>query len=105
MTQSKVTRRVEILNEQGLHVRPAELFARLAAKYDSKIEVVIDNLRADGKSILDILTLAASKGQILVIEAVGQDAGDAVDALAELVKRRFTTEDASIVDDTTVSEN
>ncbi len=105
MSQSKVTRRVEIRNDQGLHLRPAEFFARLAAKYDATIEVVKDDHRVDAKSILDILTLAASQGQTLVLEAVGHDAGEAVNALADLVERQFAVDDPTGVDDTTVSEN
>lgn len=99
MEQSKVTRRVVIGNSQGLHARPAELFARLASEFDARIEVVKDKHRVDAKSILHILTLAASQGQELIVEATGKDAEEAVEALVDLVDRQFT------VDDTTVSEN
>ena len=51
------SRSVTVENEQGLHMRPAYLFAETAARFQSQIEVVKDNQRIDGKSVLSILTL------------------------------------------------
>ena len=73
----------------GLHARPAELFVSLAIRFDAEIEVVKDDQRADAKSMLHVLTLAAVQGTELRIEAVGSDAVAAVDALAELVVSDF----------------
>ena len=55
-------RTVIVTNPQGLHARPADLFVKLASQFESKIEVIKDGERVDGKSILDILTLAAVAG-------------------------------------------
>jgi phosphotransferase system HPr (HPr) family protein len=86
---------VTINNPQGLHMRPAYLFAETASQFDSKIEVAKDSIRIDGKSVLSILTLGAAQGTEVSIEATGEDAQSAVDALAELVLSGFATrEDA-----------
>ncbi len=92
MSESKLSRRVAIRNSQGLHARPAEMFARLASQFDAAIEVVKEGQRVDAKSILHILTLGAEQGQELLIEATGPDAQDALDALAELTENEFALE-------------
>ena len=89
MSQSKAIRTVRIAKPEGLHARPAELFVLLAIRFDAQIEVVKDDQRADAKSMLHVLTLAAVQGTELRIEAVGSDAAAAVDALAELVASDF----------------
>jgi len=70
-------------------MRPAYLFAETASKYDSKIEVIKDGIRIDGKSVLSILTLGAAQGSEVSVEATGPDAKDAVKALGELLNSGF----------------
>ena len=70
-------------------MRPAYLFVSTASKYDCKIEVVKDDIRVDGKSVLDILTLGASQGTRVQLEATGVDAQLAINALEELVAAGF----------------
>ncbi len=82
-------RRVTILNEKGLHVRPATKFAQVAGRFRSRIEIVKDGAAVNGKSSIDLLTLAAEPGSILLIRAEGEDAGPAVDELANLVTDKF----------------
>jgi phosphocarrier protein len=89
MTEGTVTRIVVVTNPQGLHARPADMFVKTASQYQSNIEVIKDGERVNGKSILDILTLAAVAGSQLQIEATGPDADAALNALAELVLRDF----------------
>jgi phosphocarrier protein HPr len=89
MTEGTVTRIVVVTNPQGLHARPADMFVKTASQYQSNIEVIKDGERVNGKSILDILTLAAVVGSQLQIEATGPDADAALTALAELVLRDF----------------
>lgn len=89
-TQETVSREVIVGIEQGLHARPADLVAREARKWQSRIELVADRQRADGKSILDLLTLAAESGTRLVVEATGPDAREAVEAIGRLFDRNFT---------------
>ena len=82
MSEVIVSKQVTIINPQGLHARPADLFARLASRFAAEIAVIRDQQRANGKSILDILMLAAVEGSVLTIEASGRDAVEAVEALA-----------------------
>lgn len=89
MNEQKLSRTVIVTNPQGLHVRSADLFVKTASRYQTDIEVVKDNLRVNGKSILDILMLAATEGTTLSIEAGGADAAEALDALVLLIEQNF----------------
>ena len=80
---------VELVNEQGMHTRPAKLFVETAVKFASEIEVSYDGLSANGKSIMGLLGLLAYRGCRLAITATGDDAKAAVDALAGLVRSGF----------------
>jgi phosphotransferase system HPr (HPr) family protein len=86
------SRTVIVTNDNGLHLRPAHQFVELASRFNSRVEVVKDGQRVDGKSVLSMLTLAAVKGCQLVVEATGADAAAAVKALAELVQSGFAQE-------------
>ena len=86
-------RTLKIQNNLGLHVRPASLFVAEASKYQSQIFISKDGMRVNGKSIVGILMLAAGKDSEITIEAMGDDAEDALDGLEELVVRRKFDED------------
>jgi len=87
MDERIARRRVKINNPQGLHLRPGELFVRLAGQFESQIEVTCGDRRVDGKSLIDLCTLGATQGMELEIEASGPDAEAALEALAELVEK------------------
>lgn len=87
--EDTLTRVVIVANAQGLHARPADLLAREARKWRSRIELVADAQRVDGKSILEVLTLAAESGTRLVVEATGPDAREALEAIGGLFERKF----------------
>ncbi|MEN1679096.1 MAG: HPr family phosphocarrier protein [Planctomycetota bacterium] len=70
----------------GLHMRPADALAREASQFKSKTELVSAGIRIDAKSILDILTLGAKQGAQVSIEAEGEDAEQAVAAIAGLIE-------------------
>ncbi|MCE9632212.1 MAG: HPr family phosphocarrier protein [Planctomycetia bacterium] len=89
-----VSREVVVINAAGLHARPADLLAREARKWQSRIELVNDAQRADGKSILELLTLAAESGTRLVVEATGPDAREALEAIGSLFEKRFNERDS-----------
>ena len=74
-------------------MRPAYLLAEMAAKFDSKIELIKDDLRIDGKSVLSIMTLGAAQGSEVSVEATGPDASDAVETLQSLITSGFPEED------------
>jgi phosphocarrier protein len=94
---SPVAQRVVIVNDKdplGLHIRPAEQFVRLAMKFPCEIEVVRENLRVDGKSIMHMLTLGADPGTELIIEARGENAEAAVAALARFIDNGFVHDES-----------
>lgn len=93
MGEQIARRRVVVSNPQGLHLRPASLIVEIASKFSARIELIKDNVRVDGKSILAIVSLLAEVGTELEIEAAGPDAELAVDALAERFAHPFA-EDA-----------
>ncbi len=89
MASSTATTRVTIQNPLGLHARPAMSFVELASDHDSKITVKKAEQAVDGKSIMQMMLLAATKGTELEIIAEGADAADAIKALTDLVNRGF----------------
>jgi phosphotransferase system HPr (HPr) family protein len=88
-------RTIQIVNTHGLHMRPSSKFVKLASSFQSEILVDFRGSKANGKSILDMTTLAAECGATLVLEARGSDAEEALAALAELVAAGFHMEDES----------
>jgi phosphocarrier protein len=95
MPEPVATRTVTVNNPQGLHARPAELLARRALDFESQIEVIKEDLRVDAKSILHILTLGASQGTELVLEARGADAEQAVEALVAVINSNFAESESN----------
>ena len=82
-------RRATIVNTYGLHMRPSSKFVKLASSFQSEIRVHFREVTANGKSLLDMTTLAAEVGTTLDLEARGPDAEAALAALAELVAAGF----------------
>ena len=82
-------RRVEITNAYGLHLRPAEKFAALAGRFRAEVRVRHEGRDLNGKSILDLMTMAAECGTWLELEAIGPDAAEALTALAALITSDF----------------
>lgn len=82
-------RRVQIVNAHGLHMRPATKFVQLANSFQSEVWVHFQGTKANGKSILDMTSLAAECGTTLELEARGPDAEAALSALADLVAAGF----------------
>ena len=78
-----------IQNKFGLHARPSASFVQTASRYQSEIVVEKDGQVADGKSILDLMTLAAGFGTCITIKANGDDAQEALRALETLIDGRF----------------
>ena len=77
---------MRISNRLGLHARAAARFVQTANRFHARIFVAKDGRTMDGKSILGILLLAASEGTVLELSAEGEDAEEALAALAELVE-------------------
>lgn len=84
--------KVTIRNKLGLHARPAMAFADTAAQYKADIAVVKGGSKYDGKSIMNLMMLAATQGTELEITATGPDADEALAALQQLVENKFDEE-------------
>jgi phosphotransferase system HPr (HPr) family protein len=83
---------VTVQHKVGLHARPASQFVKLANKYPCTISVrnaSMDGKAVNAKSILSVLTLGVQQGHTVEIEADGERAGDALDALRQLVLDNF----------------
>jgi phosphocarrier protein len=83
------TRTVEIVNIRGLHARASAKFVKLASGFDAEVRVSKDGQTVDARSIMGLMMLAAGPGCCIDIVAEGDQAGEAVEALADLVARRF----------------
>ncbi len=81
-----------IRNKLGLHARPAMAFVDVASRFKSGVKVSKGREAVDGKSIMQMLLLAATMGTKLTIEADGPDAREACKALEALVRDKFDEE-------------
>jgi phosphocarrier protein HPr len=84
-----VERSVKIQNELGLHARAATKLVQLASKFGCEVTLTKDGHEVNGKSIMGVLMLVAAKGSRILVRCTGPDAGDAMKALAALVKDKF----------------
>jgi len=84
-----IEREATIMNQEGLHARPAARMVRLASQFDADIEIAKDGVGVNGKSIMGVMMLAAECGSSITIRADGPDAEQAVEALARLVASKF----------------
>ncbi|MBI4511995.1 MAG: HPr family phosphocarrier protein [Deltaproteobacteria bacterium] len=82
----------QIVNELGLHARAATKFVQTANRYRCEVEVEKDGQAVNGKSIMGVLMLVASKGTSIRVRGIGEDAASCVTALGELVRNRFGEE-------------
>lgn len=80
---------VMITNKLGLHARAAAKLVHTASAFQSEIFIGTEHEEVNAKSILGILTLAATKGTPLVVRADGADEAEAVSAIAELFSDKF----------------
>ena len=82
-------REVEIVNRLGLHARAAAKLVHVAGRFRSDIKLLKDGETVDGKSILGLLMLGAAQGERIWLRADGPDEEQAIDAVADLIARRF----------------
>jgi phosphocarrier protein len=83
--------RVELVirNELGFHARAAAKFVQEAARFESEVWLLKSSKRVNGKSIMGILTLAAAKGERVILEVEGPDEKDTIEVLSKLVDGGF----------------
>ena len=84
-----LVRELKIVNQLGLHARPAALFVKTASRFESDITVEKDDNTVSGKSIMGLMTLEAGLGSRLTVTAEGVDAEEALDQLQHLVDSKF----------------
>jgi phosphocarrier protein len=90
MTGGSIRRSVTITNPQGLHLRPIQAFVEAATKFQSSVSLSKDGAEpVNGKSMLNLLGMAADQGTVLVLEISGPDCEDAVQTLAEVLERTW----------------
>jgi phosphocarrier protein HPr len=82
-------RPVTIVNKLGLHARAAARLVTVASGFSSDIDIAKNGQRVNGKSIMGVMMLAASRGTELIIYTSGEDEIEAADSIAKLVANRF----------------
>lgn len=81
-----------IKNKLGLHARAAALLVKTANRFVSNVSLEKDGLEVNGKSIMGILMLAATKGTRITLKAEGKDAEQAIETLGKLIENKFGEE-------------
>jgi phosphocarrier protein HPr len=86
---AKVVKKVEVKNKLGIHARAAALLVQTVNKFTAQVSLSKDGQIADGRSIMGVLTLAATQGSKIQVEASGDDAEQAVRAIEKLIDKKF----------------
>ena len=82
-------RSVQVVNEAGIHARPAAEIVKTAARFKSEVMIVKDDLDVNAKSIMGVMMLAAECGSTVILKAEGDDAQAAIDAIAGVIAGGF----------------
>ncbi len=85
-------RRFEVLNQYGIHARPAAMIVKIASRYQADVQVEKDGNSVSGKSIMGLMTLEASRGSRITVTARGPDADQVLDEIEDAIARRFDEE-------------
>jgi phosphocarrier protein HPr len=88
-SDDSVSRTITIQNELGMHARAATKFVQLAGKFGCDVFISKDGHEVNGKSIMGVLMLVASKGSVVTVRARGERAAEAVTGLAALINDKF----------------
>ncbi len=84
---------IEIINKLGLHSRASAKLTQTAGKFQSEVWLSRNGKRVNAKSIMGVMMLAASRGSVIGVETEGEDEGEAMQALRELIADRFGEEE------------
>lgn len=84
-----VAKKLEIKNKLGLHARAAALLVQTVNRFSAEVKISKDGQVVDGRSIMGVLTLAATRGSKIHVEARGEDAEEVVRAIERLVEKKF----------------
>lgn len=88
-----IKKTITIVNKLGLHARAAAKFVASAGRYSCKIEIIKNGKAVNGKSIMGVMMLAASKGAEVELTADGEDEAEAIEELEKLINDRFGEDD------------
>ncbi len=88
----EINREVKISNSLGLHARPAMQLVDLATRFEASLQIAKGKQLVDAKSIMQVMTLAATQGTKLILSASGPDAPEAIAAMAKLIAEGFGEE-------------
>jgi phosphocarrier protein HPr len=80
---------VKVINALGVHARPSAKIARLASKFSCSVWLAVKGRRANARSVIAVMLLAAGVGSTITIETSGADEKEAIDALTDLIARGF----------------
>ena len=84
-----IEREVTIVNQLGMHARPAAQVVRTASAFTAEVEIVREGMAVNAKSIMGVMMLAAECGSSVILRANGADEAAALEALAKLVAEGF----------------
>lgn len=85
----EITKQVKIPNSLGLHARPAMQLVDVANRFEANLQIAKGKQLVDAKSIMQVMTLAATQGTELTLSAIGPDATEALEAMAGLIAEGF----------------
>ncbi|MFZ5968387.1 MAG: HPr family phosphocarrier protein [Bacillota bacterium] len=83
---------LKILNQQGLHARPAAILTKTAAGFKSDIHILYKDITANAKSIMNIMSLGLNKDAEFVLAVNGPDEEKAFDTIVQLIESKFGEE-------------
>lgn len=87
--QTRLQRELRVINELGIHARPAALIVKTSSRFKADIYLEKEGAQVSAKSIMGVLTLVSACGTRLKVSAEGPDAEQALDALEELFSAKF----------------
>ncbi|HJT12123.1 MAG TPA: HPr family phosphocarrier protein [Dongiaceae bacterium] len=91
-TNSAITRIANIRNQRGLHARAAAKFVKVAGGFNAQVRVIKGDMDVSGTSIMGLMMLAAGIGTNIELRASGAQAREAMQALVDLIERKFDEE-------------
>ncbi|RKX35654.1 MAG: HPr family phosphocarrier protein [Verrucomicrobia bacterium] len=89
MAEKTIVKKFKVLNEYGIHARPAALLVKAAGKYECEIFIEKDGNKVSCKSIMGLMTIEGYPGSIMQVSTSGVDAQDAMDEIEELFANKF----------------
>ncbi|MBU0518863.1 HPr family phosphocarrier protein [bacterium] len=89
MSPERFRRELVVLNELGIHARPASKIVKYAARSTARFWIEKDGQRVNGKSIMGVMMLAAEQGSTVILEAEGEGADELLDIIEDLIRNKF----------------